>query len=177
MRCTLTKEWELVCFNIMGTLKTGKVIVITSKILAMKNNNSKILISAYLIAGCLLLAVQGNSQTRKLPDGSIVYSDGTRRLPNGTVIYKGGNVGNNNNNGGSITLPDGSVVYPDGSRRYPNGGKRNDGRMNRRNNGEWLPPGQAKKIYGGSAKDYAPGQQKKWKEHGHGKGKGKGHKD
>ena len=24
-----------------------------------------------------------------------------------------------------------------------------------------LPPGQAKKIYGGSAKDYAPGQQKK----------------
>lgn len=24
-----------------------------------------------------------------------------------------------------------------------------------------LPPGQAKKIYGGSARDYAPGQQKK----------------
>lgn len=24
-----------------------------------------------------------------------------------------------------------------------------------------LPPGQAKKVYGGSAKDYAPGQQKK----------------
>lgn len=24
-----------------------------------------------------------------------------------------------------------------------------------------LPPGQAKKIYGGSAKDYAPGQRKK----------------
>lgn len=28
-----------------------------------------------------------------------------------------------------------------------------------------LPPGQAKKIYGGSAKDYAPGQQKKHKKH------------
>ncbi|WP_407482506.1 hypothetical protein [Elizabethkingia meningoseptica] len=25
-----------------------------------------------------------------------------------------------------------------------------------------LPPGQAKKMYGGSAKDYAPGQQKKY---------------
>ncbi|KUY31366.1 hypothetical protein [Elizabethkingia ursingii] len=25
-----------------------------------------------------------------------------------------------------------------------------------------LPPGQAKKIYGGSAKDYAPGQRKKY---------------
>nr|WP_228441097.1 quinol oxidase subunit 4 [Chryseobacterium phosphatilyticum] len=28
-------------------------------------------------------------------------------------------------------------------------------------NGNKLPPGQAKKIYGGSAKDYAPGQVKK----------------
>jgi hypothetical protein len=47
-----------------------------------------------------------------------------------------------------------------------------------------LPPGQAKKIYGGSATDYAPGQVKKyngksWKgEHGkkeHGEKHGKGH--
>ncbi|PKF75918.1 quinol oxidase subunit 4 [Chryseobacterium sp. PMSZPI] len=30
-----------------------------------------------------------------------------------------------------------------------------------RGNGNRLPPGQAKKIYGGSAKDYAPGQVKK----------------
>lgn len=28
-------------------------------------------------------------------------------------------------------------------------------------NGKPLPPGQAKKVYGGSATDYAPGQQKK----------------
>lgn len=28
-------------------------------------------------------------------------------------------------------------------------------------NGKSLPPGQAKKVYGGSATDYAPGQQKK----------------
>jgi hypothetical protein len=39
-----------------------------------------------------------------------------------------------------------------------------------------LPPGQAKKIYGGEAKDYAPGQVKKHHHKGHGghhKGKGK----
>src|SRR3954469_13259611 len=118
----------------------------------MKNNNSKIIIGACLIAGCLLSTVQGNSQTRKLPDGTIVYSDGTRRLPNGTVIYKDGTNGtygnNNGNNGTAISLPDGTVVYPDGSRRYPNDGRRKDDRMHRRNNGAWLPPGQAKKIYG-----------------------------
>ncbi len=34
-----------------------------------------------------------------------------------------------------------------------------DVRYNNGNNG--MPPGQAKKIYGGSAKDYAPGQRKK----------------
>jgi hypothetical protein len=32
---------------------------------------------------------------------------------------------------------------------------------NPNNNARRLPPGQAKKIYGGSAKDYAPGQLKK----------------
>ena len=30
-----------------------------------------------------------------------------------------------------------------------------------------LPPGQAKKIYGGNAKDYAPGQRKKHKRQGY----------
>jgi hypothetical protein len=66
--------------------------------------------------------------------------------------------------------------------------KKNESRRNtypvyttRRKN---LPPGQAKKIYGGSATDYAPGQVKKhydngWKdEHGkkeHGEKHGKGH--
>lgn len=146
----------------------------------MKNNNSKVIIGACLIASCLLSTIQGNSQTRKLPDGTIVYSDGTRRLPNGTVIYKDGTNGtytNNNNNrniGTAVSLPDGTVIYPDGSRRYPNDGRRNNGHVGHHNNREnqgWLPPGQAKKIYGGSAKDYAPGQQKKWKGHGHGHGK------
>ncbi|MDV4070099.1 quinol oxidase subunit 4 [Elizabethkingia anophelis] len=34
-----------------------------------------------------------------------------------------------------------------------------EARYNNGNNG--MPPGQAKKIYGGSSKDYAPGQRKK----------------
>jgi hypothetical protein len=68
------------------------------------------------------------------------------------------------------------------------GGRKTDSRRNtypvyttRRKN---LPPGQAKKIYGGSATDYAPGQVKKhhgneWNgEHGkkeHGEKHGRGH--
>ena len=146
----------------------------------MKNIHSRIFASFGLMTAFLLLSFTGNSQDRKLPDGTIVYSDGTKRLPNGTIIYKDGNTGNNGNNdnfpsnNGGVRLPDGSIVYPDGSRRYPDRADRSDRFKNKRNNGQWLPPGQAKKIYGGSAKDYAPGQQKKWKGNGHGKGK---HKD
>lgn len=146
----------------------------------MKNNTVKLFTAVFVAVG-LLTAVDGNSQDRRLPDGTIIYGDGTRRLPNGTVIYKGGNNGTVGTNypastgGQVITLPDGTVVYPDGSRRYPNDDRRDDDRRFKRgkgrNNGGWLPPGQAKKIYGGSAKDYAPGQQKKWKGKGHGKGK------
>lgn len=53
-----------------------------------------------------------------------------------------------------------------------------------RNNGRHLPPGQAKKIYGGETKDYAPGQRKKhghygtdngWGNDNHGNRHGKGH--
>jgi hypothetical protein len=144
----------------------------------MKPNKIKALIPAVMIAGFCLASLAGISQDRKLPDGTMVYGDGTRKLPNGTVIYKGGSVGNGTgNNGTSVTLPDGSVVLPDGSRTYPRD------RDYKRRNGKGLPPGQAKKIYGGKAKDYAPGQQKKyknknkeWKDDNH-KGKGKRHKD
>jgi hypothetical protein len=118
-----------------------------------------------IIIAALLLSVNSFGQERKLPDGTIVYPDGTRRLPNGTVIHKGGRIGEK---GTTVSLPDGSVVLPDGTRRYPND-RRNGGRRN----GKWLPPGQAKKIYGGSARDYAPGHQKG--KHGH-QGKAKGHK-
>ncbi|WP_147203665.1 hypothetical protein [Segetibacter aerophilus] len=143
----------------------------------MKNSNLKRWISACLILSSVLVTIDGNSQDRKLPDGSIIYSDGTRRLPNGTIIYKGGDNQNKEypNTGSVITLPDGSVIYPDGSRKNSNEEKRNHRTNKGRNNGIGLPPGQAKKVYGGSAKDYAPGQQKKSKGNGH--GKGKGHKD
>jgi hypothetical protein len=144
----------------------------------MKKIKSKVILPGFIVAAFFLIAADANSQYKKLPDGSIVYSDGTRRLPNGTVIYKGGT--NNNgtaNNNGTISLPDGSVIYRDGTRGYPNSKKIHH--HARRNNSGWLPPGQAKKIYGGSAKDYAPGQQKKWKGNGKwkGHGKGKGHDD
>jgi hypothetical protein len=111
--------------------------------------------------------------TKRLPDGSVVYSDGTIRLPNGAVRYP------NNTNGstypynypnyqvrrypraattqsdGSIIYPDGRIVYPDGTVRYP------DGRVySPTNNSRWIPPGQAKKMYGGRARDYAPGHNK-----------------
>jgi hypothetical protein len=111
--------------------------------------------------------------TKRLPDGSAVYSDGTIRLPNGAVRYP------NNTNGssypynypnyqvrryprvatsqsdGSIIYPDGRIVYRDGTVRYP------DGRVySPSNNSRWIPPGQAKKMYGGRAREYAPGHNK-----------------
>ena len=148
----------------------------------MKNIQFKLYITS-LLAAALLIAGQANSQTRKLPDGTIVYPDGTKRLPNGTIIYKDGanNYPNDRRNDrGAVTLPDGRVVYPDGGviypddrypdgrypdDRYPNKERRKYKKHGHRDNGQWLPPGQAKKIYGGSAKDYAHGQ-KKWKKHG-----------
>jgi hypothetical protein len=60
--------------------------------------------------------------------------------------------------------PDGGVyragdVYRDrNGYSYRNGAVISGGNVYARKN---LPPGQAKKIYGGSAKDYAPGQVKK----------------
>jgi hypothetical protein len=44
--------------------------------------------------------------------------------------------------------------------------RRDDDRVYTRSRRTHLPPGQAKKIYGGSATDYAPGQVKK-REHDH----------
>src|SRR3954452_12544387 len=96
---------------------------------------------AALTIGFLFLSINGYSQERKLPDGSIVYSDGTRRLPNGTIIYKGGNVAGYPT---IINVPGSTPIYP-----HPRERKH----INRAG---WLPPGQAKKIYGGTANQYAP---------------------
>lgn len=141
----------------------------------MKKKSIKWLIAIFVIS---ITAYSQNSfaqaVTKRLPDGTVVYSDGTIRLPNGQVRYP------NNTNGttypsnypnyqtrryprvasrqsdGSIIYPDGRIVYPDGTVRYP------DGRVySPANNSRWIPPGQAKKMYGSkSARDYAPGHNK-----------------
>ena len=119
----------------------------------MKKTMYKILCPLFFLAALSLFSLDGISQNRKLPDGTIVYPDGSRKLPNGTVINKSGTVTRRNRD---VRLPGGQVVWREG--RNPNERRRET----RRNNGKWMPPGQAKKVYGGSARDYAPGQQKKW---------------
>ena len=73
---------------------------------------------------------------------------------------------------GNNSLP--TVIYGD-NRRGDDDDRRDDDRVFTRRRRAHLPPGQAKKIYGGSATDYAPGQMKK-REYGNGhEGKGGKH--
>lgn len=74
------------------------------------------------------------------------------------------------NNGGVYRAPDGSVYRQGEVYRDRNGNVYQNGQTLRRSgdygygnypNRRNLPPGQAKKVYGGRAKDYAPGQVKK----------------
>lgn len=120
----------------------------------MKINNIKKLVPAIMMAGSLLFSVAGFSQTKKLPDGTVVYENGNKKLPNGTIIRKDGSILKT----GGERWPDGTVKVPGQDRSYSK--TRTNGR---RNYEKRVPPGQAKKMYGGKAKDYAPGQQKKWK--------------
>ena len=120
----------------------------------MQINYLKKLVPAIMLAGSMLLSLTGFSQTKKLPDGTVVYENGNKKLPNGTIIKKDGSI-----------LKTGGERWPDGKVRIP-GDDRNDAqtrKYGKRKNAKHLPPGQAKKMYGGRAKDYAPGQQKKWK--------------
>ena len=64
------------------------------------------------------------------------------RAPDGTIYRQGSIYKDRNGN----VYKNGQIVYNDGT--YSRSAKR-------------LPPGQAKKRYGGDAKDYAPGQMKK----------------
>jgi hypothetical protein len=160
----------------------------------------KLLFVAFVM-GLVFLSLKGFSQTRQA-DGSILFPDGKRLLPNGDLVIpdrkmksgqtilhpKGGNVPVVATNT-ATTLPDGTVVYPDGTRKAPNGiivypnGTIYNPVYERVEpyRGNWLPPGLAKKRYGAqSAREFAPGQQKKhWKEDGkhndEGHGKGRGH--
>lgn len=121
----------------------------------MKERIHKYAGSLFMIMILSITAANINAQTKKLPDGSVVYSDGARKLPNGTVVNKDGTVRKRT-----------TVRYPDGTKAR-RGERRHYQRRSRKGNGRWLPPGQAKKVYGGSATDYAPGQQKKWHKKGH----------
>ena len=103
----------------------------------------------WVVAGLVITMSFGSTQSysqtrsRKLPNGTVIYSDGTIKHADGTVKYPDGR----------IRRADGSVKYPDGTIHYPS---------NKNGNKQWLPPGQAKKKYGTqSAKPFAPGQQKK----------------
>ena len=81
----------------------------------------------------------------RAPDGTVYRSGDVYRDRDGNV-YQNGRVirtGDVYGNPGILGRNGNNTVY------YPN------------NNAKGLPPGQAKKIYGGSAKDYAPGQVKK----------------
>ena len=133
----------------------------------------------FLLGGILIFSVSPStksySQTR-YPDGTIIYKDGSRQLPNGTVVYPDGS--RRNNNGINRTID--GILHPNRNNSVYNN------RYPRRNNGQWMPPGQAKKVYGGDARDYAPGHnkgRKNWnrreddndQEHGNRKGNGRGH--
>ena len=87
----------------------------------------------------------------------VVRQDGSRQWPDGTIQYPNG----------TTRYPDGAVRYPDGRMTYPRN-QRNDNWGNNNNNNcvHNMPPGQAKKKYGGHARDYAKG--KKNCNHNHG---------
>lgn len=144
------------------------------KHLIMKNKTTHKWLAVLFIS---IAAISQNSyaqtEAKRLPDGTIIYSDGSIRRPNGEVKYPNNNGTNypkanyptaryprgTRRQDGSIIYPDGSVKYPNGSVRYPNGTVKYP---NNRNNNypQGLPPGQAKKRYGGNARDYAPGHNK-----------------
>ena len=86
-----------------------------------------------------------NGDVYRAGDGAVYGRNEVYRDRNGNV-YQSGRVirqGDVNGQPGILGRNGNQTVY------YPN------------NNQRRLPPGQAKKIYGGSAKDYAPGQLKK----------------
>jgi hypothetical protein len=148
----------------------------------MKNKNLLKWLIASLVIGMSAITFDGYAQveTKRLPDGTIIYSDGsiklpngqmrypkrrgeTTRLPDGTVVYPDGRTEQGSSTRKGSRQPDGSIIYPDGRVRLPDGRIRYpDGTVrfpnSRNKNVKRLPPGQAKKVYGGRATDYAPGQ-------------------
>jgi hypothetical protein len=110
----------------------------------MKPNTLSLKKTALLMAGIFTVLLSFTAAAQKsvydvIPGSGPKKQGSSKRLPD--IINNGEN--NNSHNGGN-SYP----VY--------------------KHKRKHLPPGQAKKIYGGSAKDYAPGQWKK--RHGHHEG-------
>lgn len=120
----------------------------------------------------LTSVITTNSYSQSRLPGTIIYKDGRKKLPDGTIIYPNGT---EKNRGKNRRIDD--VFHPGDKDVYSN--------KQHRNNGQWMPPGQAKKVYGGDARDYAPGHNKgkgKWKQKDNDEdrnehGNGRGHKD
>ncbi|UFK98400.1 lipoprotein [Kaistella faecalis] len=108
---------------------------------------------AFTLASCgAANDVYGNNYPNNYPNG------GVYRTPDGTV-YRQGDVYRDRN--GNV-YQNGRVVRTGDVYGRPGIITRSgDNRGNYPRNNQNLPPGQAKKVYGGSAKDYAPGQVKK----------------
>jgi hypothetical protein len=111
----------------------------------MKN----IYFSIALFSFVLLASVTPGYAQRRLPDPPVIHPGGPRNLPNRPIDFP--KRPNRDTRGVNRTID--RILHP--NRNYPvnTHRRRYDNRRN-------LPPGQAKKIYGGSAKDYAPGHNK-----------------
>ncbi len=135
----------------------------------MKNLLKVIAIAALSFMFVACTTTYGNNQSqypRNTSNGGVIY-----RAPDGG-IFRGGEIyrdndGNVYQNGRVIRTGDvigvRGVIDIRGVIVFPGSNPRN------------LPPGQAKKIYGGSATDYAHGQVKKGKGNHHNNGNSNGH--
>lgn len=137
----------------------------TFKFNKMKNILKIVALSSltFMLASCGTASdVYGNNPNNRTNNGN-VYRAGDGQVYNRGEVYRD-RTGNVYQNGRVIRTGD---VYGNPGILGRNG---NNNQVYYPNNtGRNLPPGQAKKIYGGKARDYAKGQQKNrnnsWKKH------------
>lgn len=78
-----------------------------------------------------------------------------------SVLLASCSTGSTYSNNDVYRAPDGTVYKSGKIYKDRNGSAYRNGKVIVHQKPKSLPPGQAKKIYGGEAKDYAPGQRKK----------------
>lgn len=85
-------------------------------------------------------------------DRPVIRQDGSKQWPDGTIQYPDG----------TTRYPDGAIRYPDGTMSYPNNQRtQQSGNYDHNHDACNMPPGQAKKKYGGhDASGYAKGKNK-----------------